>query len=140
MKKAAGTRNARLGRRTGIARTSKRRAGISAADWRRFLREWERRIHARDQWCQRCGSTEWLQCHHVYTKRLQRLRCDPRNGVLLCRGCHFWWHNLAQGGEQWAWIEGLFGSERMDHLRAVYANDRFKVTRDYVCGLLEIPS
>lgn len=75
--------------------------------------------------CVRCGATEYLQWHHIVTRRIKTLRWDMSNGLCLCRGCHFWWHNVAQMGEQWSWLDEKFGPD----LRA-YLNSRVKAVGD----------
>ena len=56
--------------------------------------------------CVRCGSVEWLQWSHVYTRRILCLRWDLRNSKVLCASCHRWWHdNPAESGPWWrAWV------------------------------------
>lgn len=91
--------------------------------------------------CERCGGANVLQWHHIVTRRVKALRWDMRNALCLCKGCHFWWHNLAQMGEQWAWLEQRFGERRRDFLRiALAAAGKSKVdrqaTRIYLKGEL----
>lgn len=122
MRKSAGTRSSGLGRRIGIARQSKRRAGITAAQWRELEALWKLRVYERALGrCERCGGTGGLQCHHVFTRRIKSMFADLRNGVLLCKGCHFWWHNLAQGGEQWTWFVQKYGENRLNALRVTHS-------------------
>jgi len=42
--------------------------------------------------CQRCGSQERVQWHHIHTRRTLSLRWDQNNGLALCAGCHYWCH------------------------------------------------
>ena len=54
--------------------------------------KWAKKVKERDGYkCQKCGSTENLQAHHI-VPWLQddagRLRYDLNNGVTLCRTCH----------------------------------------------------
>lgn len=39
-------------------------------------------------YCQRCGSTEWLQTAHIISRRYAATRCDLRNAWCLCARCH----------------------------------------------------
>jgi 5-methylcytosine-specific restriction endonuclease McrA len=43
--------------------------------------------------CERCGRSERLQWHHVYTRAIRSLRWDLDNLICLCAGCHLWWHH-----------------------------------------------
>lgn len=45
-------------------------------------------VRARDERCCNCGSTEYLQCAHVVSRRYQVVRHNPRNAFALCRSCH----------------------------------------------------
>lgn len=46
--------------------------------------------------CQRCGSREMLQAHHIIPRsRSLLLRWDLRNLLCLCKGCHYWYHNVS---------------------------------------------
>jgi hypothetical protein len=66
--------------------------------------------------CERCGSSGPLDWHHIVTRRIKRLRWDMRNSLCLCKGCHFWWHNVAQLGAQWVWLEHKYGPHRKSYL------------------------
>jgi len=69
--------------------------------------------------CVRCGSTDWLQWSHVYTRRILCLRWDPRNSKILCASCHRWWHdNPAESGPWWV---GMVGEEVAEELRRIRA-------------------
>lgn len=47
-------------------------------------------------YCQRCGSADCLQAHHIIRRSQSTLlRWDLRNLMCLCKKCHFWWHNCA---------------------------------------------
>lgn len=39
-------------------------------------------------YCENCGSTEWLQCSHIVSRRYSATRCDLRNVQSLCASCH----------------------------------------------------
>ena len=39
------------------------------------------------QWCQLCGSTNWLEIHHIIY-RSQNGSNDKRNLIRLCKSCH----------------------------------------------------
>lgn len=68
--------------------------------------------------CERCGSRERLQHHHIVEKsRSSYLRYDFENALCLCSSCHSWWHHI--GTLQAAdWFKKKFGQERWDYLIA----------------------
>jgi hypothetical protein len=41
--------------------------------------------------CERCGSGDRLQTHHVFTRSIASLRYCLANGVCLCAGDHLFW-------------------------------------------------
>lgn len=52
--------------------------------------EWRRQILQRDDYaCQCCGSTCYLNAHHLYDfAEHENLRYDVNNGIILCEECH----------------------------------------------------
>lgn len=38
--------------------------------------------------CRICGTTEFLQCAHGFSRSYRPTRWDERNAFCLCRGCH----------------------------------------------------
>lgn len=38
--------------------------------------------------CERCGSTNQLECAHVISRRFSATRTDERNAWCLCSSCH----------------------------------------------------
>lgn len=52
--------------------------------------------------CERCGSTNTLQCAHVITRVNKILRWDILNALCLCFRCHkFFWHDNPLEATQW---------------------------------------
>ena len=51
-------------------------------------RAFSRYIRQRDGWCRACGSTDSLQCAHVWSRRYHAVRFDERNAIAACRACH----------------------------------------------------
>ena len=51
---------------------------------------WKLAILKRDKKCQRCGSRDCLQAHHIISRRHSKTFFDLDNGILLCRKCHCW--------------------------------------------------
>ena len=49
-----------------------------------------RLIRERDGKCERCGTTERLQCAHVHSRRYMNTRWNLLNAMALCVGCHKW--------------------------------------------------
>jgi 5-methylcytosine-specific restriction endonuclease McrA len=41
--------------------------------------------------CEKCGSLNTLQCHHIIPRTNYSLRFDLENGVCLCKSCHIYW-------------------------------------------------
>ena len=62
-------------------------------------------VKLRDEFtCQRCGSVASGQgCHwsHIYSRRRYCLRWDLLNAVVLCAGCHRWWHGNPIDAAEW---------------------------------------
>lgn len=42
--------------------------------------------------CVRCGTTDNLQCCHIYSRANRAVRWDVDNALCMCAGCHFWAH------------------------------------------------
>lgn len=51
--------------------------------------------------CVRCGSTEWVQWSHVYTRRILCMRWNTLNSKVLCASCHRWWHDNPAEAAMW---------------------------------------
>jgi len=63
--------------------TSERKKAVAAAD-----REFSRFIRARDGRCVTCGTTERLQCGHLFSRSNYSLRWDERNAYCQCASCN----------------------------------------------------
>lgn len=51
--------------------------------------EWRKQIIQRDgKRCKLCGSTYWLEAHHIIYKSQGGERTNPLNGIMLCKVCH----------------------------------------------------
>lgn len=131
-----------LGRKSGIRRAAKSRCGFTRTE----IRWWDdvARQRCHQTYNERCAMyykpghvcMGGLQDHHVITKRIYATRWDPENHLLLCQGAHFWWHNRAEGGEQWRWFVLQYGESRLARL-----NDRRTLgrpTREEVLAMLGI--
>ena len=63
--------------------------------------------------CEKCGSEDRLQAHHIFTRSIARTRYAVNNGVCLCAGHHLFWahkrphefrdYMTEKRGEQW-WV------------------------------------
>lgn len=66
-------------------------------------------------YCEKCGTTENLQCSHVHSRTYLNLRWDTQNAKCMCYRCHFFfWHKKPI--EAIEWFVGKFGQERLDYL------------------------
>lgn len=76
-----------------VQESNRKRAKKNTSKKRKRTRadkEWAKAVLKRDQYqCQRCGSTEQLQAHHIlpYAKAPTK-RLVLSNGVTLCATCH----------------------------------------------------
>ena len=51
--------------------------------------EWRKQIIQRDgKACKLCGSTYWVEAHHIIYKSQGGERTNPLNGMMLCKECH----------------------------------------------------
>lgn len=62
-------------------------------------------IKLRDDYtCQRCGSPcSGRGCHwsHIYSRKAYSMRWDLLNSLVLCAGCHQWYHSNPLSGREW---------------------------------------
>ena len=72
-------------------------------------------IRHRDGKCRDCGSTDYLQCAHLVSRRYKNIRTSASNAVALCRGCHMKFTHRPLEWEQW--IIDEFGCEHYDALK-----------------------
>ena len=57
--------------------------------------EWRQKVFGLQKTCLVCGTTHWLQAHHLYSwADYPELRLDPNNGALLCKPCHDEFHKV----------------------------------------------
>jgi len=64
--------------------------------------------------CERCGTRDRLQWHHVFSRAIVSLRWDLDNLLCLCSGCHLWWHHNPL--EAAAWFTKYAGADRCKRL------------------------
>ena len=79
------------------------------------------------KFCERCGSPDNLQVHHIIPKARGNAVYFLRDNLLvLCRGCHFWWHTKASPEEEQELIDKVIGSERWAEVEAI-KNTRLEI-------------
>jgi len=68
--------------------------------------EWSKQIRSKGK-CEVCGSTRFLNAHHIIGRRNLHLRHKLRNGVCVCAGCHTFGRNSAHQNPIWFgdWLE-----------------------------------
>jgi len=76
-------------------------------------------IRLRDGCCQWCGKyrgdIKKLECSHIFSRRHQGTRCDPKNAKALCSYHHQMWHsNPVEAAEC---LKGIIGQGEYDRLR-----------------------
>ena len=88
--------------------------------------------------CERCGSTEHLNSHHIFSRSNLSVRWDLDNGVCLCVGHHTFGRWSAHKAPIWfiEWIKEKRGIEWYERLR-VKANEVKKWTIPELKELLE---
>lgn len=66
-------------------------------------------------YCERCGSTERLQCSHIVSRRYLAVRWLRMNAEALCAKCHHFQHSWPLEAE--AEVIGRIGQEDFDYLK-----------------------
>ena len=105
-----------IARRRPIARTSRpraRRKGKRASLARQCDLLWGQ-IVRRCGKCEACGSREFLQAAHGFSRRYRGTRWLPINGFCLCRSCHKRWTHDQLGWT--AWLKGRWGIPAYEEL------------------------
>jgi hypothetical protein len=84
--------------------------------------------------CQACNKKANLQCAHIISRRFANTRCDERNALCLCGGCHhFFTDHPVEFGE---FVTELIGSGTYGELYQL-AHSLVKVDWVSVAGRLE---
>lgn len=65
--------------------------------------------------CERCGSTDWLQCSHIVSRRYSATRTDLENLQCLCAKCHRYFTLWPK--EFSRWITQSIGIEKYEQLK-----------------------
>lgn len=77
-------------------------------------------IRLRDGCCRKCGSSEYLQCAHGFSRSYRAVRWDEINAFALCRGCHTYFTHHPLEWDEWLldeWGEGVYRQVRQRALR-----------------------
>lgn len=99
---------------------------------------WSKVIRGRAGQCEYCGSKEYLNAHHIYSRTNRTLRWELDNGICLCSKHHtmsseFSAHKAPT--EFTEWLIGYKGQEFIDNLkelkRSIVKPDR-QVVKDYL--------
>ncbi len=72
-------------------------------------------IRARDKKCVLCGSTNHLQCSHVFRRVRWMTRWTPQNAYALCSRCHTFHHRQDEHPFR-NYVYKRIGQEEMDRL------------------------
>lgn len=86
--------------------------------------------------CERCGSTHELQCHHAIVKRKNgRVFLEPRNIAVLCGRCHDWaeTHPVA-----WGWWMDEHRPEDVEYVMSIKEEKVVYTLNDYLDKLAEL--
>lgn len=68
-------------------------------------------------YCQRCGSSSYLQTAHIISRRYSNTRVHPDNAWCLCAACH---RRLTDWPREHSrFITETIGSEKYDELKAL---------------------
>lgn len=80
-------------------------------------KEWSNQIHKKGK-CEICGSTRFLNAHHIIGRRNLHLRHKLKNGCLLCSLDHTFGRNSAHQNPVWFmdWVENN-RHEDLEYLR-----------------------
>lgn len=69
--------------------------------------------------CEMCGKTQYLNCHHIFSRSRKSVRWDENNGVCLCAGHHTLCNDSAHKApaDFIEWIKGKRGEKWYQDLR-----------------------
>lgn len=91
------------------------------------------KIRANNQ-CERCGSTRFLNSHHVYDRTNYNVRYSLENGCCLCVSCHRFDRKSAHNAplEFSEWIIGKRGLEWFEKLRTRAFSEVYKADKEAI--------
>lgn len=90
-------------------------------------KKWSEEVRKKGK-CEVCGSTRFLNAHHIIGRRNLHLRHKLRNGVCVCSGCHTFGRNSAHQNPVWFgdWLDNN-RKEDMEWLR----KEQFVIETNY---------
>ena len=90
---------------------------MKTAEIKKLDKLWSKKIRERDEVCQVCGGTQYLNAHHVIGRRNRNIRWDMDNGITLCSGCHTFKTESAHQSPLWfsEWFNTRY-PERYDNI------------------------
>lgn len=74
---------------------------MTRKDIRKLDKEFSLYIRSRGA-CEHCGSKNFLQTSHIYSRRYLSIRWHPLNAFCFCAKSHLWWHHRPADGVEWA--------------------------------------
>jgi len=87
-------------------------------------------VRLRDGKCLLTGSTENLQCSHIWGRSNKFIRWDLDNALTLTAGKHlYWWHK--EICESVMWAKELLGDKKWEELKQK-KNQYFKLTPEFI--------
>jgi len=92
---------------------------------RKLDRIWSQIIKQRANFrCERCGSPDHLNAHHIQSRAIFSTRWSLENGVCLCAHCHMFSPEAAHKSPLLfiEWVRKTRGSERYDALIKEFHN------------------
>ena len=64
--------------------------------------------------CERCGSKQNLQLHHIKTRKIKKLRTDKMNWLVVCFNCHStFFHKEPLKAKEWLW---KYHKDKMEYI------------------------
>ena len=82
---------------------------------------WSKLVRLRDGKCMYCGSTEYPNAHHIFSRSNHTTRYDLNNGITLCSKHHLFDNSFSAHKaplEFIEWLKGFLGDVYIDNLRA----------------------
>lgn len=118
-----------------MAKAAKRRKTKRSTQRNKCDRLFSLLVRARDKVCCKCGTSQHLQCAHIFSRGYMNTRWDFRNAIALCSGCHKWFTHHPIEWEDF--IIARVGEEEFYAVRALACRTDIKVDYDAVLKDLE---
>lgn len=90
-------------------------------------------------YCEKCGSTHYLQAAHIYSRRFNATRHDLNNGLCFCASCHRWGHDKPLDFAKWVneYLGGEITEELSQKAHKITKNHDFEPTVIYLREIWE---